>query len=342
MTIDDIKDSIKAKLYDFAYTPFMSSFLVSWIILNHKYLLIYFGDEKVADKIKLLSEYIFEKISYNGYDWWVDQFWYPFGIALGYVFVYPLFALAFYAVTLWYKKWSKDVKIYIEKLTRIPEEEAKKIREISSRFEDEKDELLKKLEKKEDEYKEKLENELQPFQDQIESYASTQKVADELIQKLEAEKEKMIRQHDAAIDTYNTTINSLEQQLSQAKGFLASKNDEYSELEKKMADLEKQLASVGVVNATALLSGGLIASTSEEEDARIKVLNYLHGPYDTAYETNILDTMYKEHKIPKAVTRNILNDLINQEILSKNSMNQVQITPDGGLKLVDMVKGIKQ
>ncbi|MHB8088861.1 MAG: hypothetical protein ACYDH2_11515, partial [Anaerolineaceae bacterium] len=187
-----------------------------------------------------------------------------------------------------------------------------------------------------------LENELQPLQDQIESLSSTQKVSDELIQKLEAERKKFISQHDEAINTYNTTINGLEQQLSQAKGFFASKNDEYAELEKKVADLEKQLASFGVVNATAVLSGGPIASTSEEEDARIKVLNYLHGPYDTAYETNILDTMYREHKIPKAVTRNILNDLISQEILSKNSNNQIQITPVGGLKLVDMVKGIKQ
>lgn len=331
--LDNIKDSIKAKLYDFAYTPFMSSFLISWIILNHKYLLIYFGDEKVADKIQLLNDHVFEKVPYQGYDWWVDQFWYPFAIALGYVFVYPLFALGFYAATLWYKKWSKDVKIYIEKLTKIPEEEAKKIREISSRFDDEKDELLKKLEKKEDEYKEKLENELQPLQDQIESYASSQKVSDELIQKLEAEKEKMTRQHDAAIDTYNTTINSLEQQLSQAKGFLASKNDEYTELERKVVDLEKQLASVAPQE--------LPFTVVNDHAERYKILEYLHGPYDTTYEGNILNTMYQEHNIPKAVTRNILNELISQEILSRSSTNQIQITPDGGLKLVEMMRGIK-
>ncbi|CZE47783.1 hypothetical protein [Campylobacter geochelonis] len=32
--LNDIKQSIKAKLYDFRYSPFMSSFVISWMLLN--------------------------------------------------------------------------------------------------------------------------------------------------------------------------------------------------------------------------------------------------------------------------------------------------------------------
>lgn len=300
--LDNIKDSIKAKLYDFAYTPFMSSYIISWILFNHKYLLVYFGESPLDDKLLYLGECHLE-------------FLLPLYVALVYVFVYPLFALGFYAATLWYKKWSKDVKIYIEKLTKIPEEEAKKIREISSRFEDEKDELLKKLEKKEDEYKEKLESELQPLQEQIESLDSTLKTAEELIKKLESQNEK------------------LQNELNQANEFLLAKNDAYAELEEKIADLQK-LPSNGDIEVPFTIV--------DDHVERYKILEYLHGPYDTTYEANILEKMYKELGIPKAVTRNILNDLIQLDILHRTPSNQIQITPDGGKKLVEMMRGIKQ
>lgn len=301
--IDDIKDSIKAKLYDFQYTPFMSSYIISWVLLNHKYLLVYFGQSPLDDKLLYLGECHLE-------------FFLPLYVALIYVFIYPLFALGFYAVTLWYKKWSKDIKTKIEKLTAIHPDEAKKIREISSRFDDEKDELLKKLEKKEDEYKEKLENELLPLQNQIESLTSAHKVAEELIQKLESQNEK------------------LQSQLDQSNKFLMSKNDEYADLEKKFADLQKQQLS----GAHKELPFTVVNDHAE----RYKILEYLHGPYDTTYEANILNTMYQEYKIPKAITRNILNELIDQNILSRNQSNQILITQDGGKKLVDMMREIQQ
>ena len=98
--LDNIKDSIKAKLYDFAYTPFMSSYVISWVLLNHKYLLIYFGDSVLKEKLACLEKCDIEFLD-------------PLYIALSYVFIYPLFALLFYSITLWYKKRSKDIKVYI-------------------------------------------------------------------------------------------------------------------------------------------------------------------------------------------------------------------------------------
>jgi hypothetical protein len=57
--LNDIKDSIKAKLYDFTYTPFMSSVLISWVVFNQKYLLIYFSDSDLDKKLFLLTSHDF-------------------------------------------------------------------------------------------------------------------------------------------------------------------------------------------------------------------------------------------------------------------------------------------
>ncbi len=312
--LDDIKDSIKAKLYDFAYTPFMSSYIISWVLLNHKYLLVYFGDSTLEKKLMHLSVYHIE-------------FLYPLYIALVYVFIYPAFALGFYYATLFYNKWSKWVKQKIEDETPLTQEEAREIRKEVSRLTEEKDEVLTKLRKKEEEYKIKLENDLKPLQNEIEAYKVAANISNTMIESMK------------------TTNGQLENQLNQVKGFLSAKNDEYAELEKKVIELEKQLASVGVVNATVQVGGVQVDSsvaTMIPDNEFSKVVQYLHDSYDTTYEANILDTMYKEFNIPKAVARNILNDLIQQEILSKNSSNQIQITTAGGLKLVEMIKGIKQ
>ena len=50
---NEVKNSIKARLYDSTYTPFMSSYILSWLFINHLYVLMFFGDFK--DKISLLK-----------------------------------------------------------------------------------------------------------------------------------------------------------------------------------------------------------------------------------------------------------------------------------------------
>jgi hypothetical protein len=95
----ELTNSIKAKLYDFHYSPFISSFVISWIIINHKYLLILFSKEKLELKLEMLNKYQFEII--YGYP---TSFIIPVVIALFYVFFYPLIAFIFYKVTLIYQE----------------------------------------------------------------------------------------------------------------------------------------------------------------------------------------------------------------------------------------------
>lgn len=159
--MSDITNSIKAKLYDFTYTPFMSSMIISWIILNHKYLLIYFGDSKLDEKLTLLNEYDFS--------WHTSKFdlpytmnvWFPIIFGLFYVFVYPWASKIFYEYTLERTKALKKVKQKIEDETPITQEEARQIRQDITRLSIERDELREKALNTEKYYKEEYRKKVQ-------------------------------------------------------------------------------------------------------------------------------------------------------------------------------------
>ena len=126
--ITDITNSIKAKLYDFTYTPFMSSVVISWVVLNHKYLLIYFGKAPLPKKIVMLNDYSFSSSLSNAAIPYAMNIWFPIIIGLLYVFVYPLVSKIFYEYTLNRTKALKKIKQNIEDETPLTQEEAKDLR----------------------------------------------------------------------------------------------------------------------------------------------------------------------------------------------------------------------
>jgi hypothetical protein len=174
-----IKDSIKAKLYDFAYTPFMSSYVISWILFNHKYLLVYFSGSALDNKLLNLEKCHIE-------------FLFPLYIALIYVFIYPALALIFYYATLWYNKQSMAIKQRIEDETPVTQEQARELKREHYKLADERDKALDKLKEREKEHTIVLENALKPLENEIEAYKVTANVS-------------------------NTTINELKKQISNIK-----------------------------------------------------------------------------------------------------------------------------
>jgi len=127
--LSEIQNSIKAKLYDFTYTPFLSSVIIAWIVLNHKYLLIYFGNSKTSEKIALLEKYDFSchipKIDITVP--YCMNVVLPILFGLFYVFIYPLLAKVFYQYTLNRTKQLKEIKQKIEDETPLTREEARHI-----------------------------------------------------------------------------------------------------------------------------------------------------------------------------------------------------------------------
>jgi hypothetical protein len=297
-----IKDSIKAKLYDFAYTPFMSSYVISWILFNHKYLLVYFGTSTLDDKLLYLGECHVE-------------FLFPLYIALIYVFVYPAIGLVFYYVTLWYNKKSMKIKQQIEDETPITQEQAREIRREHYKLADERDQALEKLKESQKEHTEALANTLKPLQEQIESYHSTQKVSDELIQKLEAENE------------------SLKKSLENLPAITAERD----ELKEKFGNIKRVDLKTRTVSDTFPETDITKKEDVIVEDDRTKVLRYFYeGNYKTTTETTAIDQIVNFTKLARPKIKLIYDQLLSERILNKSDRGYVSITDSGNKMLVEL------
>ena len=125
MAVKEFSKSMKAKMYDFTYTPFMSSMVIAWIILNHKYILIYMSSATLDEKLNHLKVYDFSL--------WNIPYMYniilPILFGLFYTFIYPKISKYFYQYTLNRTKELKTIKKDIEDKTPITEEEAREYRE---------------------------------------------------------------------------------------------------------------------------------------------------------------------------------------------------------------------
>lgn len=235
--VKNITDSIKAKLYDFAYTPFMSSFVISWILLNHKYLLIYFGNEKLEKKLNLLNGYPTETIAFLGHDLLTNQFIYPLTIALLYVFIYPWFALKFYDITLYYNKESKKIKQKKEDQTPVTQEEANKIRE-------EIEKLLKERDiynKEQIEMREKFNQEINGYGEIIRTYKLEKNEYDKDISEKEQKINKLLeieQMYERELEKKQNYINELENKTTK---ILADNDHKISKMEEKNNDLLERL-----------------------------------------------------------------------------------------------------
>ena len=154
--LKDIQNSIKAKLYDFTYSPFMSSMIISWIIINHKYILIYMANYDLDKKLALLKQYDFTWHTTWFHVPWVFNIWIPILFGLFYTFIYPMASKKFYEYTLEKNKELKEIKQDIEDITPITQEEARTLRESITQLTENKYELEKKLIEIEDRYKKKI------------------------------------------------------------------------------------------------------------------------------------------------------------------------------------------
>ena len=155
--LKDVQNSIKAKLYDFTYSPFMSSMIISWIIINHKYILIYMATYDLDKKLTLLKQYDFTWHTTWFHIPWVFNIWIPILFGLFYTFIYPMASKKFYEYTLEKNKELKKIKQDIEDITPITQEEARTLRESITQLTENKYELEKKLIEVEDRYKNKVE-----------------------------------------------------------------------------------------------------------------------------------------------------------------------------------------
>lgn len=113
---NELKNSMKVRLWDFKYTPFISSYFISFIYFNKEYLMIYFTDISFIEKKRLILESI-------GINWET-----PLIFSTCYVFLYPLVFFIFYGYTLFMNVKTNKLKQTIEKQRLLSVEESLQMR----------------------------------------------------------------------------------------------------------------------------------------------------------------------------------------------------------------------
>jgi len=144
--LSDLKDSIKARLYDIKYTPFLASYTFFWIFWNAKLIMIFTSDKlSIQNKIDMMA--------YNDID--IIN---PLLFALVYTIIFPIFTAFFYYITLQYRRLMNYIQQQIEDVTPLTQKKANEIRTENANLRIELDSKIEELNNSQQKYKEKKES----------------------------------------------------------------------------------------------------------------------------------------------------------------------------------------
>ncbi|WHU84795.1 hypothetical protein A7P61_07305 [Pantoea agglomerans pv. betae] len=121
---DDLLKTIKAQLYDRIASPLFSSYLISWVGWNYKFLLTLFSGMKVKEKLDFISSVVYPSFNYL----LLHGALYPLITSMLIIFVYPYPAKFTYEFHRRRQVELKEIQQKIDDETPITREEAKKIR----------------------------------------------------------------------------------------------------------------------------------------------------------------------------------------------------------------------
>ncbi|DAB34823.1 MAG TPA: hypothetical protein CFH82_03675 [Sulfurospirillum sp. UBA12182] len=312
---NDLKDSIKARLYDMKYTPFLASYVFFFVYFNAKLFLIFF-DPELATTCKI------EMLSYDDVCHWK-----PIVGALFYTLIFPFFQIGFYSAKLWFDKKMNERKQAIEKQTLLSVEESIEIRYTAIKLQDELDEYIKKYEqtKKEyDDYKTRLETEYIDRSKELESSfeervaKDTEKLKNELI-----EAQKKVADRGGEIEQLKKQVASLEIKVNQSPKYASAPSSE-----KPKSGLEKILSDAQ--NKQDNEFQRLIKSLEKDEKVMLKSF------FETDSKMNknsFKDLILKNNQMQKVTSEKAIQSLISKKIVL-DQFGDVSLT-ELGLKVVD-------
>ncbi len=257
-----LTDSMKARLYDFTYTPFMSAYIFSWLFWNSKLILIFFDTKlTVNEKVNLLS-------------WNEINYFYPLYFSLFFVFVYPIFSATFYAATLGYKALMNNIQQKIQDRTPLPQEKANKIIKENTELTNEIYELNLKLTELKSDYKEKekkLNEEIEEKAKKIEDESTT--YIQEIVNDKTLEIQKQMNEASRKISIFENEDEKNRKLIFNLEEEKKKNEVLYNELEKRFKQIEERLKSAHeVIDRNDSISKTKISELNDEI-ARLLNLN---------------------------------------------------------------------
>lgn len=303
----DFKDSVKARLWDYKYTPFLSSYIFSWLYWNSKLILIFTSTKlSIEKKIEMLS-------------WGDVNYEYPLYFALVYVFVFPIATAVFYAVTLLYKALMNWIQQKIQDKTPLPQEQANKIIKENVRLELEHNKIVEELEKIKQDYS-------------IRDGALTTKYADK-----EKDFDKRV---DEEVQKQTKNINS---ELDKVNNILVEKNTDIEEKDKtikalhvKITELEKIITDFKpITDELPLIDTAYKRAKSSDKQVmkdltidQIKILAIFYNHDSVISIVNLKHFANHDFKLSKTLVESRFKELSNIGLVLEDSSNCI-ITESG-------------
>ena len=319
---NDIKDSIKSRLYDMKYTSFLASYVFFFVYFNAKLFLIFFDPNITADcKIEMLS---YDDVCH----------WKPIVGALFYTLIFPFFQIGFYSAKLWFDKQMNTRKQKIEEDTLLTQKESIDLRYASKKLQDELDEYIKKYEqtKKEyDEYKTRLEIEYKDKNKKLESTfedrvtKDTEKLKSELI-----EAQKKVADRGGEIEQLKKQVASLETKVNQTPKYATTplKEEPKNDLE-KMVDNSQNKQDEEFQK--------IIVSLGEDEKTVLKIIydnNVSYSPKE-----QYIQKILKGNTMKRVKVESILKGFENKKILEFNNIGYCDTTEIGKKLILELFDG---
>ena len=298
----DLKDSLKARLYDMKYTPFLASYTFFWIYFNAKQILIFATSQlSINDKIDMLS--------YSDID--ITK---PLLYALAYTLVFPIFTAGFYYVTLQYRRLMNKIKQKIEDVTPLPQKEANEIKAENANLRIELDEKIDELRKAKFRFETKEKS-------LIEEYGiKTKKLESSYTDKLDANTKNLNRQLHVA----NTAITDKNTEIKQSKESI----DNLSKRLKVFEDKEEAKNNFGL-NATIedvkketgldtirkeINKYNLISNLSNDEKTILQII--YTDDIAMSNSDQYIKNLTKNNGFKRVKVQALLSSLVNKDILS--------------------------
>lgn len=127
--LEGISDSIKVALYDRLSNPLLSSFLLSWIILNYEVFVYLFSNLSPVSKIQGINAVFADgsswlTLGFEAPGWFIYGFWHPLILALIYLFVFPLPSQKVFKFWRETQKKLQEIKVNIEDDTPMTKEQS--------------------------------------------------------------------------------------------------------------------------------------------------------------------------------------------------------------------------
>lgn len=344
MPLNEMSDSLKARLYDMRYSPFLISFFISFTIYNYRFLMILFADNIDLD-IK------FNKLDKEGIG--IIDVLIPFGTAIFYTGIYPVFGNWLYEVTLKYKNDAKRRKVRAESLTIKTQEEFEILEKENNKLVwdlEEKEKALstyrKLYEDKTKKFDETVEAEKKIIQNKCDQDKKILKdqidVIEQNLGNLHTEKENALREEVKTRDELknvleeNKSLKNIIKGLKEKSSYIENLESENIKLKDDLKKLNIELDQVEKNNFDIENISSSYRNRFTDDEIEILHTIYTNDIAEHMSRQGLADELKKYIDEPRIKILNIINSLHSKDIVKTFTNGNYYISKEGKQDMVNM------